>query len=70
MGDLCDRAVREELGIPLRVASKLAGVSRATLANYERAPQWIGRSKADPCAALYRLFRALLAAAPGRRPRG
>lgn len=67
MRDLCDRAVREELGIPLRVAARLAGVSRPTLAMWERAPNFVSEAKSEPCVELYKQLRVLLERAPGRR---
>lgn len=62
-----DQAVREELGIPLTRAAKLAGVSAPTLRLYEADPQAVRTDdRRGACAALYGHLRALLAREPLR----
>ena len=56
-----DSAVRIELGIPLAVAAKLAGVSRPTMRLYEADPQCVrSEKKRSACASLYARLRDLL----------
>lgn len=68
MRDVRDQAVREELGIPLTRAAKLAGVSAPTLRLYEADPQAVRtENRRMACAELYAQLRALLGREPLRR---
>lgn len=63
-----DQAIREELGIPLTRAAKLAGVSAPTLRLYEADPQAVRtENRRQACAELYEHLRALLGREPMRR---
>jgi hypothetical protein len=60
-----DQAVRQELGIPLRRAAKITGVSHPTMALYEADPQAVrSPSKRYACALFYDELRRLMAMAP------
>ena len=60
-----DQAVRQELGIPLVRAAKLAGVSHPTLRLYEADPQAVrGERLRQACADLYESLRKLLEREP------
>jgi hypothetical protein len=62
-----DQAIREELGIPLTRAAKLAGVSAPTLRLYEADPQAVRtENRRMACAELYAHLRALLSREPIR----
>lgn len=65
--ELVNRAVRVELGIPTRVAAKLAGVDRRTVTMFEAGPAFVSAEKRELLEKLYALFRGLLDAAPGAR---
>ena len=61
MAAVRDQAVRVQLGISIRRAAKLAGVSRLTLMLYESDPQAIRKPlKREACATLYRRLRTVL----------
>lgn len=62
-----EQAIRVDLGIPLKRAAKLAGVSHATLRVYEADPQAVKSELLRmACAALYDELRALMAREPLR----
>jgi hypothetical protein len=54
------------LGIPRKVAARLGGVARNTLAMYEVAPQVVRADKRASLERLYRLLRNVLQHAPGK----
>lgn len=56
-----DQAVRVTLGIPAKVAARLAGVGRETLTRYEIDPLAVhSETKRAACAKVYERFRGLL----------
>lgn len=63
-----EQAIRLDLGIPLKRAAKLAGVSHATLRVYEADPRAVKSEKLRmACAELYEHLRSLLGREPLRR---
>ncbi len=60
-----DQAVRQELGIPIRRAARITGISYATMTLYEADPMAVkSEARRQACALFYEELRRLLSKAP------